>query len=127
MAAAWAERLRAKTVSAAEAVAGINSGQRVFVHTAAAVPRILLNALVARADELRDVRMTHLHTAGDAPYTAPEQQHAFIHEALFVGPNVRAAVNAGRAEYIPMFLSEIPAMLRSGLLPVDVVLLNVSP
>src|SRR3954463_1468532 len=89
MTASWGERLRAKTGSAAEAVAGIDSGQRVFVHTASAVPQVLIGALVARADGLRDVRVTHLHTAGEAAYVAPGLEQSFVHEALFVGPNVR--------------------------------------
>jgi acyl-CoA hydrolase len=127
MAENWSARHRAKIGSAEEAVAGIASGQRVFVHTASAVPRVLIDALVARAGDLRDVRITHLHTAGEAPYVAPNMRRSFTHEALFVGPNVREAVNDGQADYIPMFLSEIPAALRSGLLATDVVLLNVSP
>lgn len=123
----WAERLAPKLVSAEEAVAGIRSGMRVYVHSAAATPHLLTNALAQRADELRAVRMIHIHTEGDAPYLKPELAGSFRHEALFVGPNARAAVAEGRADYIPMFLSEIPAVLRSGALPIDVALLNLSP
>jgi 4-hydroxybutyrate CoA-transferase len=91
------------------------------------VPRALVDALVARAPELRDVEVVHLHTMGPAPYTAPALATRFRHRALFVGANVREAVHAGRADYVPVFLSDIPALFRSGRLPVDVALLNVSP
>lgn len=123
----WAEQLRARTVSAAEAVGAIESGQRVFVHGACATPQVLIEALVQRGDELRDVRLIHLHTEGTAPYLRPEFSTAFRHEALFVGPNAREAVNAGRADYLPVFLAEIPALFRSGRITIEVALLNVSP
>lgn len=122
----WAQRLSEKIVSADEAVEGIASGMRVYVHSAAATPRALVAALTRRAAELRGVRVTHIHTEGDAPYLAPELGDSFRHEALFVGPNARAAVNEGRADYIPMFLSEIPALFSQGRLPIDAALLNVS-
>src|SRR5215210_409964 len=112
---------------AAEAVAAVASGHRVFVHGGAAVPRALVAALVARAGELRDVEIVHLHTHGPAPYTAPDLAGSFRHRALFVGANVREAVQAGRADFVPVFLSDIPDLFRSGRLPLDVALLNVSP
>ena len=114
---------------AAAAVASVRSGDRVFVHGGAAVPRALVAALVARgrAGELREVELVHLHTLGPAPYAAPELAGAFRHRALFVGANVRAAVQAGRADVVPVFLSDIPALFRTGRLPLDVALLNVSP
>ena len=90
-----------RIVTAAEAVAGIRSGQQVYLHCAAATPSVLLDALVARADELRDVGMIHLHTEGPGPHLAPEMAGHFRHRALFVGPNARAAVNEGRADYVP--------------------------
>jgi acyl-CoA hydrolase len=105
----------------------VRSGDRVFVHGGAAVPRALAAALVARAGELRDVELVHLHTLGPAPYVAPDLAGAFRHRALFVGANVRAAVQAGRADVVPVFLSDIPALFRCGRLPPDVALLNVSP
>ncbi|MEX1158285.1 MAG: acetyl-CoA hydrolase/transferase C-terminal domain-containing protein, partial [Thermomicrobiales bacterium] len=108
------------------AVSLIRSGERVFVHGACATPHILIDALVRRAPELRDVCVTHLHTAGAAPYTDPSMEASFRHEALFVGANVREAVNAGRADYIPAFLSEVPILFEAGHLPIDVALLNVS-
>ncbi|HWH37866.1 MAG TPA: acetyl-CoA hydrolase/transferase C-terminal domain-containing protein [Candidatus Limnocylindrales bacterium] len=116
-----------RLVSAAEAVAGIRSGEQVYVHAAAAAPSVLLDALVARAPELRDVRMLHLHIEGPGPHLAPEMAGHFFHRALFIGPNARRAVNEGRAEYIPAFLSDIPTLFRRGILPLDAVLINVSP
>ena len=111
----------------AEAVARIKSGDRVFVHGVAAAPRTLIRAMVERSDELRGVEVVHLHTEGEAPYSRPELRDSFKVNAFFVGGNVRQAVNEGRADYIPVFLSEIPALFRRGILPVDVALINVSP
>jgi acetyl-CoA hydrolase len=109
------------------AVAAIKSGDRVFVHGANAYPQALIQALTARAPELSDVEMVSLHTNGDASYTNPEYAGHFHHRALFVGPNVREAVESGRATYVPIFLSDIPKLFRSGHMPLDVALLHVSP
>jgi 4-hydroxybutyrate CoA-transferase len=116
-----------RLVSPAEAVAGIRSGQQIYVHAAAATPSVLLDALVARAGELRDVRVVHLHIEGPGPHLAPEMAGHFYHRALFIGPNARRAVNEGRAEYIPAFLSDVPSFFRRGILPLDAVLVNVTP
>src|SRR5262245_34216173 len=104
------------------AVAAVCPGDRRFVHGGAAVPRALVAALVARAAALRDVEVVHLHTLGPAPYAAPALAASFRHRALFVGANVRPAVQAGRADFVPVFLSDIPALLRAGRLPLDVAL-----
>ena len=114
-------------VAAAEAVAGIRSGQQLFVHGGAATPSVLLDALVARAPELRDVGIIHIHTEGPAPHLAPEVAESFRHRALFIGGNSRTAVNEGRADYVPVFLSDIPELLTTGIQPLDAVLINVSP
>ena len=116
-----------RIVSAGEAVAGIKSGDQVYVHCAAAAPSVLLDALVARAAELRDVGMIHLHIEGPGPHLAPEMAPHFRHRALFVGPNARAAVNDGRADYVPVFLSDVPRLFDSGELPLDAVLVNATP
>ena len=116
-----------RIVSPAEAVAGIQSGHQVYVHCAAAAPSVLLDALVARAPELRDVGMIHLHTEGPGPHLAPEMAPHFRHRALFVGPNARAAVNQGRADYVPVFLSEVPHLFERGALSLDAVLVNATP
>ncbi|RYG36946.1 acetyl-CoA hydrolase/transferase family protein [bacterium] len=114
-------------VTPAEALQSVRSQDRVFVHSVAAAPRLLIEALVARAPELRGVEVVHMHTEGAAPYVGPEFADSFHHDAIFVGPNVRAAVNEGRADYVPVFLSEVPGMFRKGHMPIDVALIQVSP
>ena len=116
-----------RIVTAEEAVAGIQSGQQIFVHGGAATPSVLLEALVGRASELSDVGMIHFHTEGPAPHLAPEMAASFRHRALFIGANARTAVNDGRADYVPIFLSDVPELFSSGVLPLDAVLINVSP
>ncbi|PJZ70696.1 4-hydroxybutyrate CoA-transferase [Leptospira perolatii] len=113
--------------SAEKAVSVIQSNQRVFVHSVFASPRPLVNALSQRASELRNVEMVHIHTEGDAPYAEEGMEKSFHVNALFVGPNMRKAVEEGRADYIPVFLSECPALFRKGILPIDVALIQVSP
>ena len=114
-----------RIVSAAEAVDGIHSGERVFVHGGAATPNVLLGALVERAADLRDVEMTHFHTEGPGPHLAPAMAGHFRHRALFIGANAREAVNDGRADYVPIFLSDVPQLF-ARVLPLDVALINVS-
>ncbi len=114
-------------VTAEQAVSVVKSGDRVFVHTAAAAPQRLVQALTARAPGLRHVEIVHLHTEGDAPYTRPEYAGSFHTNALFVGANVRGAVASGEADYIPVFLSEVPALFRQGVLPLHAALVQVSP
>ena len=114
-------------VTPAEAVAGIKSGDQVYLHCAAATPEVLLEALVDRAPELRDVGVVHLHTEGPGPHLAPGMADSFRHRALFIGPNARAAVNDGRADYVPVFLSDIPRLFRSGAMPLDYAFVNATP
>ncbi len=116
-----------KVKTAAEAVGYIESGHHVFVHTAGATPTILTRALADRHQELSDVTIYHMHTEGDAPYAAPGMQESFQVNSFFLGSNLRKATNDGLADYIPSFLSEVPLMIRSGIIPVDVALIQVSP
>lgn len=116
-----------RTISAEAAVKVIKSGDRVFLHTAAAVPRRLIDAMVGRASELRAVEIVSLHTEGDAPYVRPEYHESFRMNAFFVGRNVRAAVQCGQADAIPIFLSDVPSMFYNGIMPLDVALVHVSP
>jgi 4-hydroxybutyrate CoA-transferase len=115
------------TVSAEEAVRCVRSGDRVFLHGGAAAPLTLMRALAARAGELRDVELVHLHTEGDDPLAAPGMAASFRTNALFLGANVRDAVARGDADYVPAFLSEMPALFRDGVLPLDVALVHCSP
>ena len=116
-----------KIVDADTAVKLVNSGDRVYVHEAAMAPSSLIDALVRRGDELRDVEIMHLHTEVPAPYASPEYAGHFRLNALFVGANVRNAVNAGDADYTPVFLSEIPSLIADGPLTVDVAIVQLSP
>ncbi|WP_078127518.1 acetyl-CoA hydrolase/transferase family protein [Leptospira alexanderi] len=116
-----------KLISADSAISSVKSGQRVFVHSVAAAPSLLIEALTARADELTDVEMVHLHTEGKAPYAEPGMEGKFFTNALFVATNTRKAVEEGRGDYIPIFLSECPSLFRNGILPLDVALIQVSP
>lgn len=116
------------TVSAEGAIAHIASGQRIYLHGGAATPYVLVDELIRQAPRLRDVQIVHLHTEGPAPYVEPGMESHFRHNALFIGPNVRDAVAAGRADYTPVFLSEIPDLFApGGDLPLDVALIQVSP
>ena len=116
-----------KLMTAAEAVSLVKSGSRVYLGGGAGVPVQLMHALSARASELRNVEIVHILTFADAPYTAPEMKESFRHNALFIGANARKAVNEGRADYTPIFLSEIPDLFRErGTLPLDVALVSLS-
>lgn len=116
-----------KLMTAAEAVSLVKSGSRVYLGGGAGVPVELMHALSARASELRNVEIVHILTFADAPYTAPEMKESFRHNALFIGANARKAVNEGRADYTPIFLSEIPDLFRErGTLPLDVALVSLS-
>lgn len=116
-----------KCNSALEAVAHICSGQNLFIHTAAAAPKALVEALAQRATELKNITIYQLHTEGPAPYTEEIYQDTFTTNALFIGKNCRKALNEGRVNFIPCFLSEVPIMFREGILPLDVALIQVSP
>src|SRR6516164_9272168 len=105
----------------------IKTGSNIFIQTAAAAPLRLINALVERADELKDISIYQMHTEGPAPYADPGMEKTFSVNCFFVGANLRKAVQEGRAEYVPVFLSEIPALFRKKIIPVDCALIHVSP
>jgi len=118
-----------KRMTAEQAVSSIRSGDKVFVGSGGAIPIELVQAMTARAPELRDVEVYHILTLGNteetAPYVGPDLEESFTHYALFTGPNVRIAQNEGRAYAIPIHLSNVPDLLESSEL--DVALLTVSP
>lgn len=116
-----------KLVTAEEALKSVRSGNCVYIHPGCAAPEKLIAAMVARANELLDVRVMHLMSFGAAPYARPEMAKHFRHLALFAGKNVREAINQGRADYLPVFLSEIPRLFYCRRLPVDIALIQVSP
>ena len=113
-------------VSAAEAVSGIRSGEQVFIGSGAAEPVSLVEAMTARAGELRAVGVIHLLTLGSAPYVEQQYAESFRHTAFFVGPNVRQAIQEGRADYVPVFLHEVPDLFASRY-PLDWALVHLSP
>jgi acyl-CoA hydrolase len=117
---------RNKAVSASEAVRCVKSGDRVFVHGAAATPTALLEAACARAD-LESVELYHLHTNGPAPFADPAVAKRLHSNSLFIGPPLRAAVDDGRADFVPIFLSDIPSLFCRGTVPLDVAFLSLSP
>ncbi len=122
----WKHIYRQKVVDVESALASIHSGNRIYVGGGAGVPKSLAGALTGRAPELQDVEITHILTFADAPYAAPRYQDSFRVNALFIGHNVREAVQDGRADFTPIFLSEIPRLFRT-VLPIDVSLISVSP
>jgi 4-hydroxybutyrate CoA-transferase len=119
----YADKLR----NAAEAVRFIKSGMHVYLGGGTGVPQALERAMVHRADELENVEVIHVLTFAGGEYLAPEYAKSFRHKALFIGGNSRQAVNEGRADYIPIFLSEVPQLFRNGSIPLDVAMIQVSP
>ncbi|MCR9143462.1 MAG: 4-hydroxybutyrate CoA-transferase [bacterium] len=120
----WREHFDSNTLSAAQAVQKIQNGHRVFLDGNASLPWALVNALIARDAELKDVELNHLLVFGEDPFA---DCTGMRNNAWFLGPGIRAAVNAGQADYIPIFLSEIAQLVRGGDWPIDVALINVSP
>jgi len=116
-------------ISADEAVKVVKAGDHVHLSSVASAPKVLIDALCRRGDagELRNVYIHHLHTEGEAPYTQAKYEGIFQHHAFFVGGNVRKAVQAGYADYIPIFLSETQKLYRAGVLPCNVAMIQVSP
>jgi|SRR5579871_795422 len=118
---------RARITTADRALSVLRSGQRVYIHNGCAEPLELVAALVRRGRDLHDVEVVHTATMGAADYTLPEYEGHFRHNSLFSGENVRPALRDGRADYTPVFLSEIEGLFRSGALPIDVCLLQCTP
>ncbi|MDD5544315.1 MAG: acetyl-CoA hydrolase/transferase C-terminal domain-containing protein [Acidobacteriia bacterium] len=123
----WISDYKQKLMHADQALDVVTSKDRVYIHPGCAEPEILVEALISRAPNLRDVEIVHLLTLGNADYIKPEMEGHFRHNAMFVGGNVRQAVNEGRADYTPIFLGEIEALFTTGALPIDVALIQVSP
>jgi len=123
----WQTEYANKTVSAEDALRGVRSGTRVYIQPGCAEPETLAEALLKRAPFVHDVEVVHLLTLGCADYVKPEMAGHFRHNAFFIGGNVRAAVNDGRADYTPVYLSEVEDLFESGAMPLDVALIQVSP
>jgi 4-hydroxybutyrate CoA-transferase len=123
----WKTEYDRKRTSAAEAMECVKSGDRVVFAHACGEPLDLVDALVARAGELKDVEINHMVAMGKGEYCRPEFADSFFHRSLFVGASSRGAVKEGRGDYIPVFFSEIPKLFCEGYLSPDVVLIHVSP
>lgn len=117
-----------KFVTPDEAVKVVKSGDHIHLSSVASAPKVLIDALCRRADqgELKDVAIHHLHTEGAAPYADAKYEGKLFHQAFFVGGNVRKCVQSGYADYIPIFLSETQKLYRSGVLPCNVAMIQVS-
>jgi len=123
----WTDLYHSKKTSADDAVKVVNSGDNVFIPISSGAPQTLIPALVKRGPELQDVKLIHFSTLGPARYTDPEFEGHFRHIALFIGGNVRKAVQEGRADYVPINYHEAPSLFQEGILPIDVAMIHVSP
>jgi 4-hydroxybutyrate CoA-transferase len=122
----WLDDYKSKLKSAAEAVALVKSGDRVYYGGNAAIPQALIRALAERRDELEGVQLSHVLLLGKDPLSAPGMEKHFRHNSLFVGPADRQAVNDGRADYTPIFLHQIPRIFEQGIVPLDVAMVQTS-
>lgn len=127
MSMSWDMEYKKRLSTADEALESVKSGMRVYIQPGCAEPETLVEALMRRAPYVYGVEIVHMMTMGCAPYVAPEMAGHFRHNAVFIGANVRAAINDGRADYTPIYLSEIEALFESGQMPIDVALIEVSP
>lgn len=123
----WLSDYNSKKVTAREALDSLKSGHRIFVTGNCSVPQFVMEALSERAPELENLSLIQVLTIGKADYVKPELVPHLRVNSLFISGNIREAVNDGRADFTPVFLSEIPALFTSGRLPVDVSLIQVSP
>jgi len=127
MSKAWKALYEQRKTDLETALRSVKRGSKVFLGTACAEPQHLVNGLMERADSLHDVQILHFVTLGNAPYTEKRFDNRFRHNAFFVGPNSREAINKARADYTPVFISEIPDLFRRGIVPIDVALIQTSP
>src|SRR5579863_1165591 len=123
----WELEYEKKLRTADEALRCVQSGMRVYIQPGCAEPETLVEALMRRGTHVQDVEIVHMMTMGPAPYVAPEMAGHFRHNAMFIGPNVREAIKDGRADYTPIYLSEIEELFESGAMRLDVALLQLSP
>src|SRR5690606_25918048 len=122
----WLSAHASRITSAAGAIAQIRRGRRILIGSGAAEPVRLVEALDRDGHHLADNEIVHLLTLGPAPYVRPELAGRFRHSAFFIGPNVRQAVQDGRADFIPVFLSEVPELIRTRRVRIDVALIQTS-
>lgn len=123
----WMDGYKRKISSLEEAVSVVKSKDKIYVSGNAATPLTIIKALAGRKDELSNVEVTHVLLLGDDPLSKPAMEGHFRHNSLFVGPADRKAISEGRADYIPVFLYEIPGLFYSGIIDLDVAFLHLSP
>ncbi|HPN39651.1 MAG TPA: acetyl-CoA hydrolase/transferase C-terminal domain-containing protein [Melioribacteraceae bacterium] len=123
----WVKKYHEKVISANEAAKYIKSNDKIIIQPGCAAPLELIRAMVNRKDELENVEIYHILIVGDLPYLKPGMEKHFKHKAFFIGGNARKAINEGRAEFIPIFLSEVTMLFKRGVIQADVALVNVSP
>ena len=123
----WLDEYKSKLQTADEAVRTVKSGDQLFISGNAATPNVLINALARRKDELLNVEVNHVLLLGDDPLSKPGMEGHFRHNSLFIGPADRRAVAEGRSDYVPVHLSEIPALFTSGVIPLDAAFIHLSP
>ena len=123
----WQEYYESRITTAEQAVKAVKSGDRVVLGHACGEPQLIVDALVARADELENVEIAHEVPMGKGLYCLPQYEKSFRHNALFSGKPSRQAIKEGRADYTAIFLHELPALFQSGVFPIDVAMVTVSP
>ncbi|MDY3339497.1 acetyl-CoA hydrolase/transferase C-terminal domain-containing protein [Riemerella anatipestifer] len=114
-------------VSAEEAISIIKSGDRVFLHGSACTPNVLIDEMARQADRLKNVEVVSITQQGNMEIAKPQYKDSFYIKSLFVSTPVREAVNCGRGDFVPVFLSEIPLLFKNKVLPLDVAIVTVSP
>ena len=123
----WNETYRKRLTDARTALSRIRRGARIFIGSACGEPQLLVKTLIEVASDLADTEVIHFLDLGIEPYTDEKFTGSFRHNALFIGASSRAAIREGRADYTPVFLSEIPLLMQRGSMPVDVALITASP
>lgn len=123
----WKKEYRHKLQDPKTALQQIRPGERIFVGSGCAVPSLLVKTLETIGSTLRDTEIMHILTVGDTPYTNEQFSDNFRCNAFFIGNNTRTAIAEGRADYTPVFLSDLPHLFRNGSIPIDVALIQVTP
>jgi acyl-CoA hydrolase len=123
----WVDDYKKRLCPPEEAASVIKSHERVYISGNAATPYVLMKALAQRKDQLHNVQLVHVLLLGEDPLSTPDMEGHFRHNSLFVGPADRKAINEGRADYVPIFLHEIPGLFLSGQMPLDAAILHLSP
>jgi acetyl-CoA hydrolase len=123
----WQEKYKSKVLSSDDALNVVKSGDKIVIQPGCAAPMELIRALVRKKDDLTGVELYHILIVGKLPYLEEGMEKHFEHKAFFIGGNARKAVSEGRANFIPIFLSEVTLLFKRGIIVPDIALINVSP